>query len=78
MTLEQADSISHSGDCGADVMALSNVPEIRKQLDAIDKKALSEELAEYGTWSSSKLENHEDNIQRILWLAGGFISDDAV
>lgn len=75
MTLEQAQSVSHSGPCDDDVLALSQVPEIRAQLEELDPANLADELKEYGAWDAEQLANHADNVQRILWLAGGDIVD---
>lgn len=76
MTLEQAESVSHSGQCNLDVRALSQVPAIRRQLGKIDAATLAGELKEYGAWDASELADHEQNLQRILWLAGCDISEN--
>lgn len=76
MTLEQAESVSHSGRCDEDVLALSRVPKIRSQLDAIDAAVLRDELREYGAWDAEELADHEQNLQRILWLAGSDIREE--
>jgi hypothetical protein len=76
MTKEQAESVSHSGQCDQDVLALSKVPEIKPQLDQIDPAVLAGELSEYGAWDKDELADHKQNIQRLLWLAGGDIVDD--
>jgi len=70
MTKKQAASVSHSGDCDLDVKALSNVPEIKRQLKKIDKVTLRKELQEYGAWSDEELDDHEQNLIRFLWIAG--------
>jgi hypothetical protein len=75
MTLEQAKSASHSGSCDDDVKALSQLPEIAKQLDEINPTILSAELKEYGAWSAEELADHSQNIQRILWLAASDIRE---
>jgi len=76
MTLEQAEIVSHSGQCNPDVKALSQVPAIRRQLDKVDAATLAGELKEYGAWDASELADHEQNLQRILWLAGCDISEN--
>lgn len=76
MTLEQAESVSHSGECDSDVYELSRVPEIKAQLDKLDPAILSAELKEYGAWDTEELSDHVQNLQRILWLAGGDIRDN--
>jgi len=70
MTAEQAASVNHSGDCDNDVMSLSNIPEIKAQVEKIDKEVLKQELDEYGAWDENELNDHEQNIQRIVWIAG--------
>lgn len=75
MTLEQAKSCTHPGPCDADVLALSNERKIRKQLEAIDPAILRQELAEYGAWDEVELSNHAENLQRILWIAAGDITE---
>ena len=75
MTKQQAASASHQGQCDADVLALSNVPAIRKQLNKFDPNALKLELREYGAWDDVELADHTQNLQRILWLAAGEIVD---
>jgi|ERR1700676_155462 len=76
MTLEQAQNATHSGPCDAGVLALSRVPEIKLQLDAIDSKVLATELKECGAWDAMELTDHAQNIQRILWIACGDIPEE--
>lgn len=75
MTLEQAHSASHQGQCDEDVRALSEVPKIAAQLRKIDPSTLRAELAEYGAWDATELSDHVQNLQRILWIAAGDICD---
>jgi hypothetical protein len=77
MTLERAASVSHSGRCDDDVDALSLVPEIAKQLEAIKADDLRRELKEYGAWDAEELVDHQQNLQRVLWLAGCDIKERA-
>jgi hypothetical protein len=76
MTLEQARGAVHQGACDDDVDALSRVPEIATQLAAIDPAVLRDELREYGAWDGLELADHDQNLQRILWLAAGDIRDN--
>ena len=76
MTLDQAESVSHSGDCENDVKILLQDPEIKEQIDKIEPDTLKRVLDEYGAWSDEDLENHNLNVQRLLWLAGGDIADE--
>lgn len=75
MTLEQAQSMSHSGSCDDDVSAGRDILGIREQLAAIDPKTLRDELAEYGAWNDTELSDHDANLDRILWLAAGEIAE---
>jgi hypothetical protein len=75
MTLVQAKAASHQGQCDSDVRELSRVPAIARQLRKIDASLLTAELEEYGAWDSDELEDREQNLQRILWLAAGDIVD---
>jgi hypothetical protein len=77
MTMAQAQSASHQGQCDDDVQALSNNRKIRRQLERIDTVALRKELAEYGAWDDQELADHEQNIQRILWIAAGDIVENS-
>lgn len=76
MTLEQALSAAHQGECSEDVEALSRVPEIRSQLDALDPEQVRRELKGWGAWEAEELTDHEDNLQRILWLAACNIREE--
>lgn len=73
--LDIADSCHHSGQCDADVEDAMQIPEIKKQLDAIDQKVLADELSEYGAWDDEDLKDHEQNKARILWIACGDIME---
>ena len=77
MTLEQAESASHSGSCDDDVSALCADKAIKAQLGEIDPKVLRTELAEYGCWleEDGELDDHKENLQRIVWIAAGDISE---
>jgi hypothetical protein len=77
MTLEQAQSASHQGKCDEDVEALAKEPAIKAQLDAIDATTLRGELQEYGSWDETELSDHDQNLQRILWLAAGDIVEES-
>ena len=78
MTLEQARSASHQGECDADVKALSRVPKIARQLAKIDPVTLIAELREYGAWDAEELADHDQNLQRLLWLAAGQIAEEHI
>ena len=75
MTRAQAQSATHPGPCDDDVKALTATPAIRRQLDKIDPEALRKELKQHGAWSTEELADHEQNKQRIVWIAAGDICD---
>jgi hypothetical protein len=75
LTLDEARSASHPGQCGADVRALSLVRHVARQLAKLDKVAVREELRSYGAWDDEELLDNEQNLQRLLWLAAGDIAD---
>lgn len=75
ITKAQARIGYHAGSCDDDVAALSRNPKIARQLRGIDATALRNELKEYGAWDDAELADHEQNLQRLLWLACGDIAD---
>lgn len=75
LTLKQANDGFHPGQCDADIQALSQRPEVRKTLEALEPTLLQEELKEYGAWDVDELQDHEANLQRLLWLACGDIRE---
>lgn len=76
LTLAQARTVSHPGECSSDVAALRTIPAIRRQLEKLDPDLLRIELAEYGAWEDHELQDHEVNLNRILWLAGCDIAEE--
>lgn len=73
---EDAESASHPGPCDADVARLRDVPYIREQLDKLSPALVIECLRDYGAWDAEELANHENNLDRLLWIACGDISED--
>lgn len=69
MTLEQALSCSHAGQCDDDVAALVRHPAIATQLDAIGADAIRAALSESGGWEDNELADDEQNRHRAVWLA---------
>lgn len=69
MTLEQALSASHQGQCADDVRHLSKEAAICDQLDAFCPDAIRAALAEYGAWDAEELADNDQNRQRALWSA---------
>ena len=79
MTMAQAQSASHQGQlvawCDDDVLLLSRVPAIRRQIAKLEPQAVRDELKEYGAWDETELSDHAQNLQRVVWLAAGDITD---
>ena len=76
MTKEQAKNASHQGTCDDDVKALSELPQIKRQFKKINPADIAKELQEYGAWDEVELSDHDQNIQRILWIAAGNIREE--
>ena len=73
---EDAESASHPGPCDADVARLRDVPYIREQLDRLPPALVVECLREYGAWDAEELADHDANLDRLLWIACGDISEE--
>jgi hypothetical protein len=75
LNISKADAAgaSHQGQCDADVDALSGKASIARQLAKIDPDTLRADLREYGAWDDDDLADHDQNLQRLLWLACGDI-----
>jgi hypothetical protein len=69
MTIDQAESASHQGDCDEDIAELLKVPKIAAQLDKIGQEQIALALKEYGAWDTEELSDHEQNRRRALWSA---------
>jgi hypothetical protein len=69
ITKAQAESCSHPGSCDNDVAHLRTVPAIRRQLDKLSPELVAECLSEYGAWDDDELSDHEQNLDRLLWIA---------
>jgi hypothetical protein len=69
ITKAQAESCSHPGPCDNDVDDLRTVPAIRRQLDKLEPSLVAECLKEYGAWDDEELSDHEQNLNRLLWIA---------
>ena len=69
ITKKQAQKGYHSGQCDQDIAELRQIPAIKRQLAKIDEAVLVDELKHWGAWSDEELQNHGENLYRILWLA---------
>jgi len=52
------------------------LPKIKRQLAKINPELLRAELKEYGAWSPEELADHEDNLDRLVWIAGCDIREE--
>jgi hypothetical protein len=69
MTLEQAEMVPLMGQADNLVKALSEIKEVTDQLDKYTPELIAECLSEYGAWDDEQLKDHEQNIQRLLYIA---------
>lgn len=69
ITKKQAMQGSHSGPCDDDIEELSKIPAISRQLKKLEPAIVAASLKEYGAWDEIELQNHSDNLRRILWCA---------
>ena len=76
MTLPQAESCSHPGDCQHDVEALMKEPQIQRQRNKIDPDLIRQELKEYGAWDDEELADDDMNWVRILWIGANNITEE--
>lgn len=75
ITLIDAESCQHSGDCEFEVKALMNKPYIKKQLASLNPSQLKKELYDYGAWDNDELNNHAENLLRWLWISACDIAE---
>lgn len=75
LSLEDAHTGYHQGHCDADIRALSEDDSIASQLAALDPAIVAQELQGYGAWDEVELADHEQNLQRLLWIAAGDLVD---
>ena len=76
MTLKQAKSVSHQGECLPDVLELLKNKVYFRQFKKIEPSKIAAELKEYGAWDEEELKDIEANLSRITWIAGCGIMED--
>ena len=69
ITKKQALKGYHSGQCDQDIAELRRIPAIKRQIAKIDKAVLIDELRHWCAWDDEELQDHEENLDRFLWLA---------
>ncbi len=78
LTLNIVNACSHSGQCDNDVKMCMQLPEIISQLNKIGSHQLIKELQQYGAWDMDELQDHQANLERILWIAANNIQDEMI
>lgn len=76
ITKSQASQGSHPGQCDDDISDLRVNPSIKRQLNKLDPALVAQELKEYGSWDETELQDEDDNLDRLLWIACGEINDE--
>lgn len=77
MTLDQAESVSVGGqDASGAVAEVLEDPFIQDQLAKISDEELIKALSEYGAWDDEELQDRARNEERLIWIAGGDISEE--
>lgn len=76
MTLEEAQSCSHQGQCSQDVEFLLSQPHIKSQFANFTADQIKESLKESGAWEDEDLQDEETNQQRALWFAACDIAEN--
>lgn len=69
MTIDDAESGSHQGQCDDDVAELVKLPYIAEQLDKIDPEQIRAGLKEFGAWDAEQLADDYENRKRAVWQA---------
>lgn len=77
MTLDDAESASHQGECIEDVLALVAKPEIAAQLDKIGSDAIRLAMKGSGGFSAEELADDDGNRNRAVWMAACDIRENA-
>lgn len=58
-----------SGSADQAINEMRQLPEVVAELSEIDPVKLIEELREFGAWGLDELADHNENLNRILWIA---------
>ena len=71
------ESVAHQGRCDEDVEALCARPYMQEQFETIDREDMRLELKGYGAWDEDELANDWENFQRLVWIAGCDLKEEA-
>lgn len=70
LTEQQFMSIKHNGeDCSPQIEIIRKDPMIEEQLQKLNPKDVLEYLIEQGCWERFELNQHEHNLNKIVWIA---------
>ena len=58
-----------SGAADAAIAHMRTLPEVIAELEGIDGDSLRKELEQEGAWDAIELSDHDENLNRILWIA---------
>ena len=75
-TLDDAQYCAHQGDCLPEVQETMGMDWMAPQLAEVDPDDLRRHLAEYGAWDEDELSSHDDNLERLVWLAANDVAED--
>ena len=76
MTLEEAQSCSHQGQCLHDVKELLKKDHIKSQFAKFKAEDIKQSLKESGAWEDEDLQDEETNQERALWFAACDITEN--
>ena len=72
---QDVENCSASGDVSAAVREVSQMDYVKEQTAKFDPDQLRKELSDYGAWDYEQLQDHEENIQRWIWISACDISE---
>jgi hypothetical protein len=75
ITKKNAEIGHHQGPCDDDIRFLRTLPSIQRELNKLDDENVRKELKDYGAWDETELANHNENLNRLLWIACGDIQE---
>ena len=70
-----AEDLASRGESIGTVKSLRKREAIESQLEQISPDNLRETISEYGAWSKEELQDHDENLNRLLWIAGCDIAE---